>query len=324
MNGDADRVLGAVTGQLTPRAESQLTLARIDTARPQQAQTAVQQPQSHLQAPTPPVIRMEASTPTPLPPPPTTAPASITRAPAAAPTISERPVINPIRQARSEAPSPTHLKTAPPKRHPLIRQLSSHTESRGEMITPHPLIRGQSRHSSLKPTTLPPLAVDPATAKAQLLASPVSAGVGADSPGYMTQSFRLRTPSDASVESKDRLPSPKGSISSLHSVATLPAPNTARFGPRYGVDRARTLSVISHSSSSAALDSLNRLPALSRPATPPLTVHFPAESRRDVQEGFAQHQLLPPNYAAPHLTALARYNPLYESYDRVIQAKNRR
>ena len=159
------------------------------------------------------------------------------------------------------------------------------------------------------------MSVNQEPAKAQLLASPVA--------GDMTQNSRLRTPSDASTDSRDRLPSPKGSISSLHSVVTLPAQSTARLGPKLGIDRSRTLSVISNSSSSAALNSLNMLPAMSRLATPPMTVHFPAESRREVQDGFVHHQLLPPNYAASHMTSLSRYNPLCESYARVIQAKNR-
>lgn len=79
----------------------------------------------------------------------------------------ERPFIQPIRQARSEAPSPTQLKSAAPKRHPLVRQLSSYAEHRdSDMITPYSLIRGQSRQSSLKPTKFVPLTVNSENAKA--------------------------------------------------------------------------------------------------------------------------------------------------------------
>ena len=87
-------------------------------------------------------------------------------------------------------------------------------------------------------------------------------------------------------------------------------------------DRSRTMSTISNSSSSAALSALNMLPAVSRPSTPPMIVHFPPESRRDVPDGL--HQLLPPPYAPAHFTALLKYNPLGDCYERVMRAKRGR
>ena len=38
----------------------------------------------------------------------------------------------------------------------------------------------------------------------------------------------------------------------------------------------------------------------------------------------AIHPLLPPPYLSAHLTVLAYRNPIAESYDRVIRAKQRR
>ncbi|KAH8119015.1 hypothetical protein DFH11DRAFT_414532 [Phellopilus nigrolimitatus] len=282
----------------TPRADSELT--RVETARPDQVQTRMQ----------PPTVRVQPQS-TPTSP--------------AAPTPVEPQEELPIRHTRSEAPSPTQLRQkSASKRHPLIRQTSTYGETKAEM-PPHPLIRGPSYHGAVKPAPLAPLTVNSDVAQVQLSASPTSTRIGSrpDSPLYLTQSFSLKSPSEASTEGRDRLPSRKGSISSLHSIATLPAPTSARYvGNRHKQDRTRTLSTMSTSSSSAALSSLNKLPAMSRPGTPPMTVHFPSESRRDIQDGY--HQLLPPPYLAAHATVTARYNPLLECYERVMRAKQGR
>ncbi|KAI5117769.1 hypothetical protein M0805_005200 [Coniferiporia weirii] len=306
-NGGTNRVVNGTAGLATPRSQSALSLTRVETARPEtspqmRAQVQAQPPTIHVQ----PQSTHVSPTPPPVPP-----------------VAERRPDVQLIRHTRSEAPSPTHLSQRPaPRRHPLVRHASTHGESKAEM-PPHPLIRGQSYHGALKPAPLVPLSVNMEAAQAQLSASPTNARVGsiASSPSYMTQSF-TQSPSEGSTDSRERVPTRKVSSSSLHSVATLPAPSSTRFNARTKQDRIRALSTISLSSSSAALDSLNKLPAMSRPGTPPLAVHFPSESRRDVQDGY--HQLLPPMYSAAHATVLARYNPLQECYERVMRAKHGR
>ncbi|THH07831.1 hypothetical protein EW145_g3118 [Phellinidium pouzarii] len=303
---DTTRASNGVVEPLTPRAESELALTRVETARPG---TSVVQAQALAQ---PPTVRIQPQS-TPAFPGPTPVP----------PSASERRAeVQLVRHTRSEAPSPTQLPQKPmAKRHPLVRHSSTHGDVKVEMPH-HPLIRGQSYHGALKPAPLAPLTVNSETAQAQLSASPRSARLGSrtGSPSYSTQPFAIDSPTEASPDSHDRALSRKGSVSSLHSVATLPAPVLSRFGARSKQDRTRTLSTISMSSSSAALNSLNMLPAMSRPGTPPLAVHFPSESRHDVQDGY--HQLLPPMYVPAHMTVLARINPLRDCYNRVMRAKH--
>jgi len=186
-------------------------------------------------------------------------------------------------------------------------------------MSPHPLIRGQSFQVSLKPKPLAPLTVNPEAIQAQMTTSASSTRDDgySTSPTSMFHSMTLQTPTSAHPDSR---PSRKSSISSLHSVATLPVPSPSRFvGMRSYPDRTRTMSTISSSSSSAAFTSLNALPTMSRPGTPPLVVHFPIENRRDAAEGI--HQLLPPPIRSAHLTYVARNSSLGESFERVTRAR---
>jgi hypothetical protein len=284
-----DHVNGA-----TPRAQT--PIQRIDTARPHEPLQQVQRAQA-------PVVHVQSSTPAPV----------------------EAKL---LRQTRSEAPSPSQIRRNgdSSNRNSMVRRSSAHSVVKVE-IPHHPLIRGQSYHGGLKPASLAPLAINPESAQAQLSASPTTARV--DNLHYSPESMHSSLHRSPEADEPEARPSRsrKESFSSLHSVATLPAPSSSRVvGSRSrmnrAVDRTRTLSTLSTSSSSAALTSLNTLPAASRPGTPPLTVHFAPESqsRREQTEGL--HQLLPPVYLASHLSTLARYRPLADCYERVMRAKN--
>ena len=294
-NGVADRLTNGVEELTTPRAEVQLELTCVDTARPDSSPTSRVQTQGQAQ---PPVVRTQPQT-TPESP---------------SPTPTEPSEQMPVRHTRSEAPSPSDLRHKPtPKRHPLIRHSSNYAGSKVEM-PPHPLIRGKSlQGSALKPAALVPLYVNNESAQAQLLAFPSSR-----SASTTYQSF-YQSPSETSTVSGDRLPSRKGSISSLHSIATLPAPSRLNSSRTKG-DRTQTLSSISTSSSSAALTALNMLPATSRPGTPLMIVRFPYSTKRDAHDAY--HHLLPPPYLASYMSLSNKYNPLLDSYERVMRAKN--
>ena len=282
--GGSSDIVNHTNGVTTPRAADTVELPRVETARADLSSLASSQ--------------IAHSTQT-LPPP-----------------VNEPPEADIYRQIRSEAPSPTRRRYLP-KRNPLLRN-SSHGEYNVDM-PPHPLIRGQSFQLSLKPKPLAPLQVNPEAIQAQITTSPTSTrgGYSSTSPTSMFHSMTLQTPT--SVDPDNR-PSRKSSISSLHSVATLPVPSPSRFvGMRSKADRTRTLSTISNSSSSAALTSLNALPTMSRPGTPPLVVHFPIENRRDASDGI--HQLLPPPIRSAHLMFVARNNSLKESFERVTRAR---
>ena len=297
-NGVADRLTNGVEELTTPRAEVQLELTCVDTARPDSSPTSRVQTQGQAQ---PPVVRIQ----------PQTTPSSPE---SPSPTPTEPSEQMPVRHTRSEAPSPSDLRHKPtPKRHPLIRHSSNYAGSKVEM-PPHPLIRGKSlQGSALKPAALVPLYVNNESAQAQLLAFPSSR-----SASTTYQSF-YQSPSETSTVSGDRLPSRKGSISSLHSIATLPAPSRLNSSRTKG-DRTQTLSSISTSSSSAALTALNMLPATSRPGTPPMIVRFPYSTKRDAHDAY--HHLLPPPYLASYMSLSNKYNPLLDSYERVMRAKN--
>lgn len=246
-----------------------------------------------------------------------------------------------LRQSRSEAPSPTRrsMHSKHLKRHSLMRN-QSHGEPSKYDIPPHPLIRGQSYSGGsalkLKPAPLTPLKVDSTIAQAELSSSPTSARIlsGPSSPTFMTRSLTIQSPTAVSFSGEPerdyRQPSRRTSISSLHSVATLPAPSPVRSqaysrlgaqsGARSRQDRTRTLSMMSSSSSSAALTSLS-MNMMSRPSSPPTTVRFPKEPIRD---GDSIHPLLPPPYCAAHLTVTSHYNPLYDCFERVLRARQGR
>ena len=144
MNGVADRLTNGVEELTTPRAEVQLELTRVDTARPDSSPTSRVQTQGQAQ---PPVVRIQ----------PQTTPSSPE---SPSPTPTEPSEQMPVRHTRSEAPSPSDLRHKPtPKRHPLIRHSSNYAGSKVEM-PPHPLIRGKSlQGSALKPAALASLYV---------------------------------------------------------------------------------------------------------------------------------------------------------------------
>lgn len=283
-----DHVNGA-----TPRAET--PLPRVDTIRPNEPLRQVQQ--MH-----PPVVNVHTATPI------------------------VPPTADTYRQTRSEAPSPTQLRDGnTSKRSSMIRQSSGQSAVKVE-VPHHPLIRGQSYHGGLKPAALAPLTVKSESAQAQLSASPTSSYGILHSPNSIDGSILNESPDRDEPHIR---PTRKASFSSIHSVATLPAPSSrqvvgSRSRMNRAVDRTRTLSVMSTSSSSAALTSLNTLPGGSRPGTPPLTVHFTPEthSRREHAEGL--HQLLPPPYMASHMSTLSQYNPMADCYARVMRAKHTR
>lgn len=328
--GPADHVAAA-----TPRAEPALkrvetALKRVETARPtiQQfeqapaplapiARPSVQQFEetsvTHDQIAQPSVQQVEQ----------TSAP-RIHTAPASS---LELLGASPVRETRSAAPSPPReLRHPSTKRHSLIHQAPAGSDARFEM-PPHPLIRrGQSYHGVLKPSPLAPLTVNSEAAQAQISSSPPSArsGRATPSPTHMLTPASLHSSSQTSTGSRQSLR--RTSISSAHSVATMPVSSqSARaLGSRTPRgDRTRTLSTISVSSSSAALSSLNALPAMSRPGTPPLTSHFPVDNPNN-HNSDGLHALLPPPYVAAHLTVLAYHNPLRECYNRVMSARPRR
>ena len=323
--GNGDIMSQKVTDKIsTPRADLDTTATQ---GRSVFKQTSSSTSTSTLHAQVPPempVVRVQPQS-TPITPPEPPAPES-----------------EPLRQSKSEAPSPTRrsMHSRQFKRHSLMRN-SSHGEPSKYEIPPHPLIRGQSYSGSgalkLKPAPLTPLTVDSAITQAQISASPTSTRIasGPSSPTFMTRSLTLQSPTTVSFSGEPerdyRQPSRRTSISSLHSVATLPAPSPvhaqaySRLGSQGGVrsrqgDRARTLSMMSTGSSSAALTSLN-MNMMSRPGTPPSTVRFPKES---ISDGDGIHPLLPPPYCATHLTMASHYNPLYDCYERVLRAKQSR
>ncbi|KAJ8472318.1 hypothetical protein ONZ45_g16690 [Pleurotus djamor] len=69
-----------------------------------------------------------------------------------------------------------------------------------------------------------------------------------------------------------------------------------------------------------AISSLAQIPAITRPTTPQKVAFFPRVN--PYQDPEKRHPLLPPLYLQPHMTVLAKRNPLRESYERVVAAKN--
>ncbi|KAF5351659.1 hypothetical protein D9756_007432 [Leucocoprinus leucothites] len=202
----------------------------------------------------------------------------------------------------------THSKrksvTRPPSTHSMSGRLDS------VPMRPHPLIRGHSQgylNVVPKPTPLAPLTVitdqPPNAPDSQVSGSPESIRTTITSPGGVTAEF----PSER-----------RTSISSARSVSTLPAHSSVQ-PPHKPYDRTRTLSTMSMSASSNALNSLAHLPSVTRPPSPQLISFFPPVNPHVNIE--AIHPLLPGPYLNNHLTVLARRTPLRESYDRVIQAK---
>ncbi|KAI0645422.1 hypothetical protein C8Q79DRAFT_1001034 [Trametes meyenii] len=239
----------------------------------------------------------------------------------------------PVGKARSVTHSPPRRSPdIAPKRQSMTRPPSTHSiSSKSDVppLRPHPLIRGHSygQGFAAKPAPLAPLTtVLPDSASGQMSttsSSPTSLRAGSPSSiRTASASPNLSSPSSASPAHRQLR---RTSTSSTHSTATLPAqlPGHEKAYSRANHDRQRTLSTISSSSSIAALTNFTLRSTPSPPRTPiQITAHFPPPEQGAALE--AIHPLLPPPYLSAHLTVLAYRNPIAESYDRVIRAKQRR
>lgn len=211
---------------------------------------------------------------------------------------------------RTEPPTPTsprsdHYSTGrvrPPSTRSLVAE---------HALRPHPLIRGQSfGHGHLAP-----LKVSSDAAQAQLSSSPPPGRSPSSSPPSIR---KVHTPVLSASPGRHFSSSifRRPSMSSTHSAATLPVQ------PLTPVERTRTLSMLSATSSSAALSSLAHLPTrgiLATPQNTPLVVHFPPQGPHTHPE--TVHALLPPPYVTPHFTVLQWRSPICESHDRVARAR---
>ncbi|KAI0745453.1 hypothetical protein C8Q76DRAFT_31378 [Earliella scabrosa] len=299
----------------TPRAAPP-SLPRVDTARPsqlpivptardyalpeqkQQAESSSRPPQSDQPRPQ---VDIQISSPTP-----------------------------PVNKARSETHSPPRRSPdieVSHKRQSMTRPPSAHSIT-SPTLRPHPLIRGHSYGQGAlapKPAPLAPLAtVLPDAASGQMstaTSSPTSLRAGSPtSIRTASASPNLSSPSSSSPAHKQLR---RTSTSSVASSATMPVQSSVeKLSGRSNHDRQRTLSTISSSSSIAALTNfaLRSTPSPRTPIT--ITSHFPPPEQSAALESI--HPLLPPPYLSAHLTVLAYRNPIAESYDRVIRAKQRR
>ncbi|KAI0356207.1 hypothetical protein OH77DRAFT_1401339 [Trametes cingulata] len=238
----------------------------------------------------------------------------------------------PVSKARSETHSPPRRSPdIAPKRQSMTRPPSTHSinsRSDGPPLRPHPLIRGHSygQGFAAKPAPLAPLTtVLPDSASGQMSttsSSPSSLRAGSPTSIRTAASPNIPSPSSASPAHRQLR---RTSTSSTRSTATLPAQSTVpeKHGSRANHDRQRTLSTISSNSSIAALTNFALRSTPSPPRTPvQITAHFPPPEQSAALESI--HPLLPPPYLSAHLTVLAYRNPIAESYDRVIRAKQRR
>ena len=235
----------------------------------------------------------------------------------------------PITKARSETHSPPRSASPPPKRQSMTRPPSTHSvtsRTDGISLRPHPLIRGHSYgHGApfaAKPAPLAPLTmVSSDAAQAQLSSASSPSSLRAGSP----TSIRTASPNHSSPSSSEaRRQLRRTSTSSSRSTATMPAQSAGQAQlSRSNHDRQRTLSTISSSSSFAALSSLAMR---STPSPPRESTHFtshfpPAEQQQNLE---AIHPLLPPPYLNTHISILTYRNPVAESYDRIMRAKQAR
>jgi len=198
-------------------------------------------------------------------------------------------------------------------RNSITRPPSMHSIRSEAPLRPHPLIRGNSYGqgvvlgSTTKPAPLAPLTVTSGSSAAQISSSPPNSS---SSPSSVKTAFGPHSPNR------------RTSISSGRSVATLPmTPMSPQpHAPQYH-DRHRTVSSMSASSTSfAALTTLAQLPsANSRPSTPQYTSHFPPQNPHVNLD--TMHPLLPPPYLGTHLTVLSTKNPVRDSFNRVVRAK---
>ncbi|RPD78271.1 hypothetical protein L226DRAFT_543692 [Lentinus tigrinus ALCF2SS1-7] len=237
----------------------------------------------------------------------------------------------PVSKARSETHSPPRRSPdidSAYKRQSMTRPPSTHSVT-SPTLRPHPLIRGHSyAHGfAVKPAPLAPLTtVLPDNASGQMSttsSSPTSHRAGSPtSIRTASASPSLSSPSSSSPAHKQLR---RTSTSSVASSATMPVQSSAseKLSSRSNHDRQRTLSTISSSSSIAALTNFALRSTPSPPRTPiTFTSHFPPQEQSAALEVI--HPLLPPPYLSAHLTVLAYRNPIAESYDRVIRAKQRR
>ncbi|CCM00066.1 uncharacterized protein FIBRA_02093 [Fibroporia radiculosa] len=237
--------------------------------------------------------------------------------------------VPPFTKARSETHSPSRS-SSPPKRQSMTRPPSTHSvASRFDLplLRPHPLIRGHSYGSgafTATPAPLAPLTMvssDAAQAQMSTASSPSSLRAGSPS-SIKTASASPNQSSPSSSQAHRQLR--RTSTSSVRSTATVPVQSSASQAQlnRSTHDRQRTLSTISSNSSFAALSNALRSTP-SPPRTPvQFTSHFsPVEQSAGLE---AVHPLLPPPYLSAHITVLAYRNPIAESYDRVIRAKQAR
>lgn len=293
----------AIDEQPTPRARTP-SLPRVDTARPPSPQRrdyaspALQT--SHL------AISLVHDTP----------PQQIHHSP-------PPQVAPPVPKARSE----TH---SPPRRSPdhvhwqsRTRPPSTHSVAgRADSLRPHPLIRGHSYGQGIlgpaKPAPLAPLTTvlaENAPAQMSTSTSPTAVSPALSSKTSSTSpalSHISPTMSEASRQLR------RTSTSSVRSTATMPViPSASQVQlTKAHHDRQRTLST---SSTFAALSGFGYRSTPSPPRTPmqQITVTFPLPDHS--QEPV--HPLLPPPYLSAHLTMLTYRNPLAESYERVMRAK---
>ncbi|TBU29580.1 hypothetical protein BD311DRAFT_756412 [Dichomitus squalens] len=239
----------------------------------------------------------------------------------------------PVGKARSETHSPPRRSPdieSSNKRQSMTRPPSTHSITSTHALRPHPLIRGHSYGQGAlasKPAPLAPLAtVIPDAASGQMsTASSSPTSLRAGSPTSIrtaSASTNLSSPSSSSPAHKQLR---RTSTSSVASSATMPVQSslTEKRSSRSNHDRQRTLSTMSSSSSIAALTSFTLRSTPSPPRTPiTITTHFPPQEQNAALETI--HPLLPPPYLSAHLTVLAYRNPIAESYDRVIRAKQGR
>ncbi|KAF8494662.1 hypothetical protein F5888DRAFT_638460 [Russula emetica] len=230
--------------------------------------------------------------------------------------VSSKPLIRTLESspvaggARTEPPTPTsprsgHYSTG------RLRPSSTRSLTADHALRPHPLIRGQSFGHGL----LAPLKVSSDAAQAQLSSSPPPGRSASTSPPSI-RTIHTPVQSASPVRQFSSSIFRRPSTSSSHSAATLPVQ------PRTPVERKRTISTLSATSSSAALSSLSYLPtrgALATTQNTSLVVHFPPQSAHTHPE--TVHTLLPPPYVTPHFTILQWRSPICESQEKVARAR---
>ncbi|KAG5650268.1 hypothetical protein H0H81_012780 [Sphagnurus paluster] len=324
---DDNEVIRRLTGQPpTPTARpmnearsATPVLPRVETARPSDFKPPVTSPPPHLQ-PAPQQYhrhesRPEIRTPT-LPPIKTNPPPHLQEPQPENNRSFDTDTIN--EHQTPEVPSPGQPNSRHSnRRQPSTRPPSSHSIRGDYALRPHPLIRGHSYGQvyPAKPAPLEPLTVIQ------------DASTSASPPDTLFDGYQISTSPSSSIKTDTTSPGGlsrasqrRTSVSSARSVATLPVHAGLRDSVNWALsDRKRTLSTISHSSSSAALSSLVHLPTTTRPPSPQAIAFFPPVNPHANIEGI--HPLLPGPYLNNHLTVLARRTPIKEAFDRVIRAK---